>query len=120
MWGSDALQGLAADMMQSGTPAVTADGQQKDTSSKADTEAAKEDISKADKASSSREILPTPAGPGVVLEAKQRSTGAKSGSRSAWFGKAGGLLNRWAVPVKVKKEPKSTSKHGVADLIDLT
>ena len=112
-------------MMQSGTPAVTADGQQKDMSCKADTEAAREDTSKADKASSSipgatSEILPTPAGPDVVLEAKQRSSGAKSGSKSAWFGKAGGLLNRWAVPVKVKKEPKSTSKHGDADMIDLT
>lgn len=40
-------------MMQSGTPAVTADGQQKDMSCKADTEAAREDTSKADKASSS-------------------------------------------------------------------
>ena len=112
-------------MMQTGTPAVTADGQQKDMSCKADTEAAREDTSKADKASSSipgatSEVLPTPAGPGIVLEAKQPSTGAKSGSRSAWFGKAGGLLNRWAVPVKVKKEPKSTSKHGVTDVIDLT
>ena len=104
---------------------MTVNGQQKDTSSNANTEAAREDTSKADKASSTipgaaSDILPTPAGPGVVLEAKQRSTGAKSGARSAWFGKAGGLLNRWAVPVKVKKEPKSTSKHGVADVIDLT
>ncbi|KAA6425538.1 MAG: hypothetical protein FRX49_04435 [Trebouxia sp. A1-2] len=117
------LQGLAADMMQSETPAVTAECQQKDTSSNA---AAREDTSKADKASSSipgttSEILPTPTGPCVVLEAGQGSTGAKSGARSAWFGKAGGLLNRWAVPsVRVKKEPKSTSKHGIADMIDLT
>lgn len=110
-------------MMQSETPAVTAECQQKDTSSNA---AAREDTSKADKASSSipgttSEILPTPTGPCVVLEAGQGSTGAKSGARSAWFGKAGGLLNRWAVPsVRVKKEPKSTSKHGIADMIDLT
>ncbi len=119
------MQGLAADMMQSETPAVTANGQQKDISSNANTEAAREDTSKADNASSSipgptSKILSTPAGPGVALEAKQPSTGAKSGARSAWFGKAGGLLNRWAVPVKVKKEPKSTSKHGIADVIDLT
>ena len=112
-------------MMQSETPAVTANGQQKDISSNANTEAAREDTSKADNASSSipgptSKILSTPAGPGVVLEAKQPSTGAKSSARSAWFGKAGGLLNRWAVPVKVKKEPKSTSKHGIADVIDLT
>ncbi|DBA74384.1 TPA: hypothetical protein ACH3X1_011148 [Trebouxia sp. C0004] len=117
-------QGLAADMMQSGTPAVTANGQQKGISGSA-TEAAREATSKADNASSSileatSEIVPTPAGPGVVSKAERPSTGAKSGARSAWFGKAGGLLNRWAVPVKVKKEPKSTSKHGIADVIDLT
>lgn len=60
-------------------------------------------------------------------------TSAKSG-KTAWLGRAGGLLGRWTVPVKVKqkpnsvdrqavwvkKEPASIGKHGVTDTIDLT
>ena len=56
----------------------------------------------------------------TTAEAKQPKSAAKSGSNSAWFGKAGGLLGRWTVPVNVKKEPSSNSKFGVAAVIDLT
>lgn len=56
----------------------------------------------------------SPSGPGV----KAASTARKSGSQS-WLGKAGGMLGRWTVPVRVKKERKS-GHRGVADTIDLT
>lgn len=49
---------------------------------------------------------------------REATTARKSGSQT-WFGKAGGLLGRWTVPVKVKKEPRS--KHlGATAVIDLT
>lgn len=58
----------------------------------------------------------TPAGSASGV--KEASTAQKPGSQT-WFKKAGGILGRWTVPVKVKKEPKS--KHlGMTDLIDLT
>ena len=119
---STALQGLAADIVQSGSSGVTAEDQQgsrsdmpaaADGSSPTDTEPA---VSGSAKAEGIHEATPVH----VSAEAKQPSSSATSGSKSAWFGRAGGLLNRWAVPVKVKKEPKSSHKHGIADVIDLT
>lgn len=59
-----------------------------------------------------------PAGSASGSGVKAASTARKSGSQS-WLGKAGGLLGRWTVPVKVKKERKS-GQRGVADTIDLT
>ena len=101
-----ALQGLAADMVQSGSAA--------DGGSLTDNEPA---VGGSSKAEVVNEATPAHAS---AAEAQQPKGGATSGSRSAWFGRAGGLLNRWTVPVKVKKEPKSTHKHGIADVIDLT
>lgn len=118
-----ALQGLAEDVVQSGSSGVTAEDQQAsrsdmpaaaDGSSLKDSEPA---VSGSVKAEVVNEATPAHAS---AAEAQQPKGGATSGSRSAWFGRAGGLLNRWAVPVKVKKEPKSTHKHGIADVIDLT
>ena len=82
----------------------------------------------------------TPASTSAATQGAKFSTAAKSSSKAAWLGKASGLLGRWSVPmkvkkepgsvdkhaksaakpVKVKKEPKSTGKHGVTDVIDLT
>ena len=58
----------------------------------------------------------TPAGSASGV--KEASTARKSGSQT-WFGKAGGILGRWTVPIKVKKEPNSRHR-GVTDTIDLT
>ena len=58
----------------------------------------------------------TPAGSASGV--KEGGTARKSGSQT-WFGKAGGLLGRGTVPVKVKKEPKS-KYLGAAAVIDLT
>lgn len=58
----------------------------------------------------------TPAGSASGV--KEASTSRKSGSKT-WFGKAGGILGRWTVPVKVKKEPNSRPQ-GVTETIDLT
>ena len=65
-------------------------------------------------------VLPaaTPAGSASSLGVTTASTARKSGSLG-WLGKAGGILGRWAVPVKVKKERKS-GQRGVAATIDLT
>ena len=82
------------------------------------------------------EEVQTPASTSAATQGAKQSVAAKSSSKAAWLGKASGLLGRWSVPmkvkkepgsidkhakpVKVKKEPKSTGKHGVTDVIDLT
>ena len=110
-------------MVQSGSSGVTAEDQQ---ASRPDMPAAADgsgltDNKPAVSGSANLEVINEAASAHAsAAEAQQLKGGAASGSRSAWFGRAGGLLNRWAVPVKVKKEPKSTHKHGIADVIDLT
>ncbi len=120
------LQRLATDLAQSGSAGAPSGSQQqvlpsgsaKQTEPDSCIKAVVPIISGSFDAEVDKEVMMTPAASSE--EAKPSSTAAKSGSKSAWFGKAGGLLNRWAVPVKVKKEPRSNSKLGVADVIDLT
>ena len=59
----------------------------------------------------------TPAQSGAAKA--EASTARKSGSK-AWLSKAGGILGRWTVPVKVKKEPRSKPMRVVEEVIDLT
>ena len=61
----------------------------------------------------------TPAGSAVGTTKAQPGTAQKSGSK-AWFGKAGGILGRWAVPVRMKKEPRSKPSGVMEETIDLT
>lgn len=135
-----AVQGLAADMAQAGTadaaltavtdattaaanaaaaaaadsivPAASVNPTEASTGSRAD----EQPDAKLPSAEVSMLEATTPAGSASGV--KEVSTARKSGSQR-WFGKAGGILGRWTVPVKVKKEPRS--RHmGVTDTIDLT
>ena len=64
------------------------------------------------------ELLEATTPAGSASGVNEASTARKSGSQT-WFGKAGGILGRWTVPIKVKKEPKSRHR-GVTETIDLT
>ena len=61
----------------------------------------------------------TQAGSAAGVTKAQPGTAQKSGSK-AWFGKAGGILSKWAVPVRVKKEPRSRPSGVMEETIDLT
>ena len=137
----DAVQGLAADMVQASTadaaPTAAADATAADAAPTATTDsiiaAASVGPIEANKGSEAggqpdaklpnEEVhtlqapeATTPAGSASAVKAD--STARKSGSQT-WFGKAGGILGRWTVPVKVKKEPKSRHR-GVTETIDLS
>lgn len=121
----DAVQGLAADMVQASTAdaaptaatdsiiaATTVGPIEANKGGRADEQP---DVKLPNEDVHASEAL-TPAG--SVSGVKAASTARKSGSQT-WFGKAGGILGRWTVPLKVKKEPESRHWR-VTETIDLT
>ena len=106
------LQGLAADIVQQGSSEEDTVGRQATSLGASGAQPAADVRSKTDLLE-----LGSPAKPQDPIELSPAA--GKSGAKSGWgFGKASGLLNRWAVPIKIKTEPKA--KRAVDEVINLT